>query len=64
MESKKTEITNKSQWLELLGDVLGEQLVRYNSLERDELWKKKYMLHMLNGRSPLNEANHKSHPNH
>lgn len=41
----KTELETKSQWLEVLGDVFGERLVRYSSLERDELWKKVRDIH-------------------
>ncbi|NRQ54236.1 arylamine N-acetyltransferase [Brevibacillus sp. HD1.4A] len=37
---RKTEIESKAMWLELLGDIFGEHLVRYNSLERDAIWQK------------------------
>ncbi|BBH23435.1 arylamine N-acetyltransferase [Paenibacillus baekrokdamisoli] len=42
---EKTEITKKSQWLEVLGDVFGEQLVNYSNQERDELWKRVQIAH-------------------
>ncbi|NGM85615.1 arylamine N-acetyltransferase [Paenibacillus sp. 7124] len=35
-----TEILTKSHWLEVLGEIFGEHLVNYSSLERDDLWKK------------------------
>lgn len=35
-----TEILSKSHWLEVLGEIFGEHLVNYSSLERDDLWKK------------------------
>ncbi|MGM0881549.1 MAG: arylamine N-acetyltransferase family protein [Bacillota bacterium] len=42
---EKTELTTKSRWLEVLGDVFGERLVNYSSHERDELWKKVRFIH-------------------
>ncbi|WP_028608412.1 arylamine N-acetyltransferase family protein [Paenibacillus harenae] len=36
----KSELLEKSQWLEVLGDVFGETLAYYSKLERDELWKR------------------------
>jgi hypothetical protein len=41
----KTEMTTKSRWLEVLGDVFGERLVNYSNQERDELWKKVRIIH-------------------
>ncbi|WP_282937264.1 arylamine N-acetyltransferase [Paenibacillus sp. RC67] len=34
------EMKSKSQWLDVLGDVFGEHLVNYSSLERDDLWRR------------------------
>ncbi|MFC5468186.1 arylamine N-acetyltransferase [Cohnella suwonensis] len=42
---EKTEIKNKSQWLEVLGDIFGEHLVNYSKQERDELWKRVQIIH-------------------
>ncbi|OBZ12786.1 arylamine N-acetyltransferase [Bacillus sp. FJAT-26390] len=39
-ETVKIEITNKSQWLDVLADQFGEKLVNYTKPERDELWGK------------------------
>lgn len=36
----KLEVESKSQWFDVLGDVFGEHLVNYSSLERDGLWKR------------------------
>lgn len=37
---EKTEISTKSQWLEVLSDIFGEQLVNYSHQERNELWNR------------------------
>jgi arylamine N-acetyltransferase len=42
---QKIEINNKSQWLEVLGDIFGEKLLNYSSQERDELWKRVRIAH-------------------
>ncbi|MFE5323782.1 arylamine N-acetyltransferase [Paenibacillus sp. NPDC056579] len=42
----KVELENKSQWFDVLGDVFGEHLVNYSSLERDDLWKRVEAAHI------------------
>jgi N-hydroxyarylamine O-acetyltransferase len=37
---EKIEVTTRSQWLEVLGDVFGEHLVHYSREEQNELWKR------------------------
>lgn len=39
------EITSKAQWLGVLGDIFGEQLIAYSDQERDELWKRVQLAH-------------------
>ncbi|WP_284642443.1 arylamine N-acetyltransferase family protein [Paenibacillus silviterrae] len=41
----KTELTTRSRWLEVLGDVFGERLVKYSPQEKEDLWKKVWSLH-------------------
>lgn len=40
-----TEIVNKPDWLNLLHDIFGEELIRYNTLEKDELWHRVQQAH-------------------
>ncbi|MGE5703732.1 MAG: arylamine N-acetyltransferase, partial [Clostridia bacterium] len=42
---ERNEIQTKSQWLEVLGDIFGEQLSAYSHVERDEIWKKVQKTH-------------------
>ncbi|MCR2806040.1 arylamine N-acetyltransferase family protein [Paenibacillus soyae] len=42
---RKTELLDKQQWLDVMGDVFGEKLVVYDGLERDALWSKVLRLH-------------------
>ncbi|MGW8956540.1 hypothetical protein [Paenibacillus sp. NPDC055715] len=42
---EKIELDHKSQWLEVLADVLGEPLLSYSHQERDELWKRAFAAH-------------------
>ncbi|WP_169082294.1 arylamine N-acetyltransferase family protein [Paenibacillus sp. PL91] len=44
-EIVKTEITNQTQWLDVLANRLGERLVNYTEEEKDELWKKVQRAH-------------------
>ncbi|UVI29255.1 arylamine N-acetyltransferase family protein [Paenibacillus spongiae] len=41
----KSELQFKTQWLDALGDIFGERLVDYDSIERDALWKRVYRSH-------------------
>ncbi|NHN30016.1 arylamine N-acetyltransferase family protein [Paenibacillus agricola] len=43
---EKVELSNKSQWLEVLGDIFDEHLVNYSTQERDELWKRVQSAHV------------------
>ncbi|CAG7619080.1 hypothetical protein PAESOLCIP111_02179 [Paenibacillus solanacearum] len=36
----KTELRSRTQWLDVLGDVFGERLVRYSGLEKEAIWQK------------------------
>ncbi|MBD2868214.1 arylamine N-acetyltransferase family protein [Paenibacillus arenilitoris] len=52
----KTELTTKSRWLEALGDLFGERLVRYDAMEREELWKRISRAHEVWKRSKTEGA--------
>lgn len=41
----KTELHTQSQWLEVLGDVFGEQLVIYDKADREDMWNKVRIQH-------------------
>ncbi len=43
--TEKIELHTKSQWLDVLAEVFGEQLVAYSKLEKEELWKRVHSLH-------------------
>lgn len=41
-----TEITRKTDWLDLLNDVFGEQLSKYTALEKEDLWQRVQQAHL------------------
>jgi len=43
--AETTELHTMADWLGVLGDVLGEKLIRYSALERQALWNKTLALH-------------------